>query len=346
MFLFSLVALAAPSKKSPPRVESNPPEIVFEGEGHAVSPLWSGDGRWLAVEETASSAENRLWMIELGEKPLQVVLPGAFGSERRTSVFAEKTWHPEGILVFSANRNNGKDRIFFKPTQGGAAAELILLSAATGNLRAPSVGQGGELLALTVDGDLAVRSTATTEVNVLERTPETEASPRFDPRGVNLVFERQVDGQSDIYTTDLKQERALRAGPEDQIRPVYADAEHIVYFSGTRGDWSIEVIEVGGDPRVLAKGVRLPHRAAPSVSPNGQWVAYGVTDPKKTSTLMLSKLDGSQTLELRTVWTDVGEPALVSVDGVDRVAFSAITAEGSTFRALAISEITDERVDF
>ncbi|MCB9677301.1 MAG: PD40 domain-containing protein [Alphaproteobacteria bacterium] len=346
MLVLSLAALAAPPKKPPVRVEAKPPEVLVQGEGHAVSPRWSPDGRWIAFEETRFGPENTLWMLEIGKQPRSLVLPGAFGTEHRTSAFGDKDWHPQGILVFAANRNNGKERIYFQQTQGGAVAELIPLTAAPGRLLDPAVGQGGELLALVVDDDLATRSNTSAAVTVLEKTPEKEAHPRFDPKGASLVFERHVDAQADIYVTDLTTERALRVGPDDQIRPVFADDTRIVYFSGTRDAWTIEVVEPNAEPRVLAKNVRLPHRDPPAVSPNGQWVAYGTEDPKKASKLMLTKIDGSLTLELDTIWTAVGEPALIAVDGVDRIAFTAMTGGEESFRALAVSEITDPRIEF
>ena len=139
------------------------------------------------------------------------------------------------------------------------------------------------------------------------------------------------------------EESQLVAGSGDQTRPAYAANGSVVFFDGSRGDDHWDVVAAGSDGRrrTLARDIRLPLRARPAVSPDGQWVAYTFKDPALDSKVVLSRVDGSQTIEISTEFTACGEPALGRQGGRDILAFTALPRSGSDWRFLYVIDVDD-----
>ena len=135
-------------------------------------------------------------------------------------------------------------------------------------------------------------------------------------------------------------------GPGDQTRPAYSQGDdRMVYFDGYRGEGQWDLMSVdhnGGDAKKIARGVRLPHRARPAVSKDGDWVAWTYDDPQKGDRVMISRVDGSKTVEIRTEHTACGEPALTERDGKVLLAYTALPGSGAEWRFLMILDVTSK----
>ena len=117
----------------------------------------------------------------------------------------------------------------------------------------------------------------------------------------------------------------------------------MVFFSNERGEdhWDIARSNAPGDKTVIARDIRLPLRATPALSPDGQWVAYGLSDPEKANRIMLAKVDGSKTVEVDTGMVAAGEPSMIKSEGRVYLAYTCLPAEQANWRQLHIIDISE-----
>ena len=99
-----------------------------------------------------------------------------------------------------------------------------------------------------------------------------------------LLYTRKHGNGEDVYVTAGGNDSKWVGGNGDQTRPAWANSS-VVFFSNERGVdlWDVVSSSKPSQKTVLAKNVRLPMRSAPSISPDNQWVVYGMEDPKKSS---------------------------------------------------------------
>ena len=133
----------------------------------------------------------------------------------------------------------------------------------------------------------------------------------------------------------------LIGGNGDQTRPVYSGTK-VVYFTSERGDGKFDIaVSAGpGNKKVVAKDVRLPVRASPALSPDGQWIAYGSANPESGNFIFITKTDGSQTVKINTKLVAAGEPSITVANGRTFLAFTALPGEGADWRGLHVMDIT------
>ena len=83
-------------------------EVRFAGEGHAYTPAWSADGRYLAFEVNDLAGDVHMYVSEvkgdIARDGTKVALPSGsnpFGGSGQ--VVANAVWHKDGIAVFEAD---------------------------------------------------------------------------------------------------------------------------------------------------------------------------------------------------------------------------------------------------
>ncbi|MEZ4240119.1 MAG: hypothetical protein R3F59_29005 [Myxococcota bacterium] len=327
--------------------------VTFDGEGHAYHPVWSVDGRYIAFEVNRYAGNVDLYIAPVADgtakSGVRVALPGGanpFGGA--SQVVVNPVWHKDGYAVFEGSNQGGQFRIYYRGTSGGAAAELIPTTELPGDLTFPSVSNDGRRMAFVADqtgaGDIRIRDTQTGKVVQVTSTPVPEMFPMFAADGAHLLFTRKNEGAEDVFELTLASgaEKLLASGAGDQTRPNYADAGGIVFFDNSRGEdhWDV-VMASGGAKLVLAKDVRLPLRARPALSPDGKWVAFAYSDPTKSDKVVLSRVDGSRTVDVKTPFTACGEPAITSQGGRVLLAYTALPNSGADWRFLYLQDITD-----
>ncbi len=330
-------------------------EVRFQGNGHAYHPVWSVDGTYLSFEVNRYAGDVDMFISEVGgdiaKDATRVMLPAAssgFGGSSGV-VAANPVWHPDGFAAFEGSNQGGKYRIYYVQPGGAAPLELLPTSKVPGNLTFPTIAPNGNLLGFVSDqsgnGDVRAWDRSTDQFTQYTNNAGSEVFPQYSADGSTLLFTRKQDNTEDIFTLRLSDytENSVIGGAGDQTRPTYAAGGKIVYFTSERGDgaWDIAVVDgAGGGKRVLAKNVKLPLRARPALSPDGQWVAFVYDEPSKADSVTLMTIDGSRTVTVGTDFKACGEPALSLRDGRMRLAFTALPPSGSDWRFLYVTDIT------
>jgi len=330
-------------------------EVRFSGEGHAYTPVWSLDGNWIAFEVNRYAGDVELFVSQvngtIADDALQIRLPGGSNPFGGGQVVVNPTWHPQGIMVFEGSNQSGKFRLYYASPGGAAAAEMLDKTKAPGDLTFPAVSPDGDWLAFvsdaTGDGDIYTWNRNTDKMNQVTATVGSEMFPLFWKDGTKLLFTRKKNDQEAVYLIDLGTgaETTIAAEQGDQTRPNFTPDGRIVYFTNERATelWDLAVVDMdGSNKKILAQQVRLPLRARPSVTQDGQWVAYGSDDPTKDRSMYLVKVDGSTTVELTTEFVACGEPALTVQNGRTLLAYTALPNTDSDWRFLYVLDVTDK----
>jgi Tol biopolymer transport system component len=326
-------------------------EISVADRGHAMNPQFSPDGSQVAFEVNNMSGKVDLYVSKLSSgnpvgTPSKVALPGASSSfSGGGSVAAAPNWHPDGALIFEGSNSGGTMRLYFWQPGGAAAAELLSSGQASGDLSWPSISKDGQTVAFVSDmtgaGDIYLWNRATNAVEKTVGSPFSEMAPRFNAAGSEFAYSRKNNGTEDLFTHSGTNSTPRIGGNGDQSRPVYA-GDTVVYFSNERGDdhWDIATSTGPGNKKTIAKDVRLPMRATPALSPDGQWVAWGSSVPAKAGSIYLTNVATGQTTSIATGLVATGEPALASAGGRTYLAFTALPSEGADWRSLHVIDVT------
>jgi len=331
-------------------------QVRFDGDGHVMHPVFSADGKHVAFEVNRLAGQVDLFIADLNgavaKDGMRVVLPGgsAFGESDR--VAANPVWHPSGIIVFEGSSDGGQYRLYYYQPGVGQAAEMIPSTDVSGHITFPAISGDGSIMAFvakeTGNGDVRTRDTNTGKLTQVTDSPGSESFPLFSQDNADVVFTRKYADTEDIFVKRLADgaEQQVVQGPGDQSRPAYAAADgRILYFDSGRGEAEWDLMSVdnnGGDAKRIASNVRLPHRARPSISADGQWVAWAYDDPQKGDRVMVSRVDGSKSVTVSTGHTACGEPALTEADGRVILAYTGLPNSGAEWRFLTVLDITDK----
>jgi dipeptidyl aminopeptidase/acylaminoacyl peptidase len=328
-------------------------EVRYSGEGHAYNPVWSRDGKYLAFEVNQLAGDVELYVSEItgaiAKDAVRVTLPGgtsAYGGKNQ--VLENATWVRGNVAVFEGSNQGGQFRLYTYSPSGGAATELIPTSQVPGDLTFPHAAEDNSL-AFIADasgaGDIRVRNPAGALAQITS-TSAPEVFPTFLQDGSKLAFSRKTNNTEDLFelVTASKTEATVSGGGGDQTRPIYAGGK-LLFFDDSRGDnvWDVSVVDApGGTKRALAKGVRLPLRSRPAVSPDGKYLAFTYDDPTKSSKVVVTALDGSKSVDITTTFTACGEPALTMANGRYILAYTALPSANAAWRFLYVEDITDK----
>lgn len=327
--------------------------VGFDGQGHALTPSFSPDGRWLAFEVHRFVGDVDLFTLDtLGSGPaLQVRLPGSQGGPGGLHQFLDPTWHPQGVLVFQGSETGARSRLYYATTSGLTAAQLMDLKTAPGELSFPVVSPDGQEVAFVSDhtgrGDIRSWNRTTGLTAFHTRTPEEERYPAWSPTGQDLAFSRRERGTEALYLVEPSgQERVLAGREGDQTRPAWVDEHTLLYFDGSRGQgaWDLRSVQRTGADTVLAQGVRLPERARPALSPDGRWVAWCLRDPDRDDAVWVRDLSSGREVELQVQGERVGEPALGQLEDRVLLAWTALPDASANWRELYFADVTDALV--
>ncbi|TNE92299.1 MAG: hypothetical protein EP330_02230 [Deltaproteobacteria bacterium] len=327
-------------------------EVTHSSTGHVENPVWNAAGDHLSFEVNPLGGNIDLFVSEVAggsaKAGRQITLPGGgsgFGGAKRVAV--NSSWHPSGFVVFEATNSSGVYRLYFAQPPAVTAAELLPQTDEPGSLQYPSVAGNGSAVVFTTSnsgaGDIRIWEPNTGNRRSLTSTAGTEVFPAFSPDAAQVVFTRKNNGGEDVFLVDVAtgQESAVAGGSGDQTRPTFAmGGNRVVYFSKASGSESWDLVSVnsnGSDRKTLASNVKLPQRARPAVSPDGQWVAYA---EEGGTQVVLIKADGSSKVPIQTDHSSVGEPALASNNGKLLLAYTGLINSDSDWRRLYVVDIT------
>ena len=329
-------------------------EISVSAPGHAGNPVWSTDGTKIAFEINEYSGNISLYVAEVAEGqssgvPELISLnvgSSSFGGSSGV-VTAAPSWHPKGILFFEGSHKGGSNRIYYKSFRGSPARQAVSESLIPGDLSWPAVRQDGNELVFVSDstgtGDVYTISLVNWKDKVQVTSSEhSEMAPRYHTDG-RIVYTRKRGAGEDVFVHNGSSSSDWVGGNGDQTRPIWSGSS-VLFFSSERGGdaWDVVVSPAPGKKKTLAKNVRLPFRATPALSPDGQWVAYGLEDPDYSDKIWLSTVDGSKTISIKTSHVACGEPSMTTIDGRVYLAYTALPSEGSDWRKLHTIDITSQ----
>jgi Tol biopolymer transport system component len=328
-------------------------EINHTAAGHVFNPTWAPDGKWLAFEINDYEGTNDLYVVELMSglakgTPSKAQLPGARSSfSGGGTVAGAAVWHPEGPLIFEGSNAGGTTRLFMLSPGTQSAGELITGSQIKGDLSWPAVSPDGRRVSFVSDvsgaGDIHVWDRSTNSVTRLLTSPFSEMAPAFHQGGERMAYSRKNRGGEDMFVLEGTSSRPWVGGNGDQTRPNWS-GDAIVFFSNEGGDdqWDICVSRQPGQKTIIGSNIRLPLRAQPELTPDGQWVVYGVSDPEQSHKIFLSRLDGTRTIRINTGLIAAGEPAVTEVNGQTFLAFTALPKAGADWRQLHVVNISNQ----
>jgi Tol biopolymer transport system component len=333
--------------------------VAFEGEGHAYNPTISSAGDFIAFEVNRYSGDVDLYVATLtgadAADAYKVALPGSTMLGWGTGqALVNPVWHPQGVLLYEGAASDGRFRLYsHQPGMGSHSSEMVAKDEVDGDLTFPAVSSDGAVMSFVADatghGDIRVRDTKLGTLSHVTKTPQSEMYPSFSADAKSILHTRKTgDGElgEDIYVIgiDGEHEALVSGGLGHQTRPVYA-AGYVVFFDSSRGPemWDVAAVPIGGgDKKVLAEDVRLPLRARPAVSPDGTWVAYSFDAPEKSSKVLISKVDGSKTVEIASELKACGEPLLASAGGKLILGYTALPSDSADWRLLFLEDVTSQ----
>lgn len=330
-------------------------EVTSPDTGHVQNPVWAPDGSWLAYEVNNMSNSVELFITEMkgtaAGSPQALRIPGASSSFGGGGGYlaASPTWatKPNLMVIFEGSSPGGTMRLYYATPGAGAPNELITSTQVSGNLAAPAMSSNGERFAFVTDaagnGDVFVWELASSDMVNVFTSNFAEHNPAWNDDATKLAFSRKNNGTEDLFTWEGGSKlKPLAGGNGDQTRPVWA-GEQVVYFTSERGEghWDIAVAD-GSGRKVIARDVRLPARSNPALSPDKQWVAYGSSEPDKSSAIYMTRIDGSKTVSISTSHVAVGEPSLVQSGGRTLLAYTGLPNKGSDWRRLHVEDVTGQ----
>lgn len=333
-------------------------EVRFTAEGHAYNPTFSKDGKWLAYEVNGYGEGSIDMFVSsitgaIAKDGVKVALAGGSKLGASSQVLINPTWHPGGLAIFEGSNQGGDYRMYIYTPGGGAPTELLSTTKAPGNLTFPAVAPDGNTVAFvssaTGKGDIRTWDRTKDTMGQITATQHTETFPTYSQDGKTMLFNRNSGGTEDIFKMDLatKTETAFITGGGDQSRAIFAAGGRVLYFTNERGTdiWDIASVDSAGQNKlVIAKDVRLPQRARPALTPDGQWVAWASNKAELSANMYLAKVDGSSTspVVIRTEFNACGEPALTVNSGMTLLAFTYLQNSGADWRHLFVMDVTSK----
>lgn len=328
-------------------------EVRYSGQGHAYNPTWSPDGRYLAFEVNNYDDKTDLHVSmvngAIAADAKKVSLPGGGGPFGGNQVVVNPVWHPTNAIVFEGSNAGGQYRLYFYQPSGAAAYEMIPSSTVKGDLGFPVFDANGAHMAFVSDetgsGDIRVQDTNTSAITTVLKTSAAEMFPQFNKDASKILFTRKHNNSEDIFEVQVAtgQETPVVGGAQDQTRPTYAAGGKILFFDNSRdnSEWDLAMVAAPGAPKkILAKSVRLPHRARPALSPDGQWVALAFEDPGKAGSITLMRTDGSKSVTIPTSYSACGEPSIGVQGGKMLLAYTALPSGSADYRKLFVTDIS------
>ncbi len=329
-------------------------QVQVPMDGHAMNPVWSPDGKKVAFEINGQTGSITLFVATIDggkstgvpEKMGLKVEQTSFGGSSGT-VTAAPTWNPVNkALLFEGSHKGGSNRLYMY-SFNGQPPYPVPESVVSGDLSWPSFSADGMSMLFVSDqtgkGDvytLSLKDWKTTKQ--VTNSEYSEMSPHFNESG-DIVYTRKQNDAEDIFVNKGGVDSDWVGGAGDQTRPQWVGSS-VIYFTSERGGgvWDVAISNGPKQSKILAKDIRLPFRASPALSPDGNWVAYGLENPDQASSIWLTKVDGSKTIQIKTPHQACAEPSLTKVGAKVYLAYTGLPSEGSNWRQLHIVDVTDK----
>ncbi len=251
-------------------------EVPLTGEAREYSsPRFSPDGRRVAVTVTSSGARD-IWVYDISAH--------TFTKLTTEGVNVRPEWSPDGSRILFRSDRGGKVGIWWQPSDGRAAAELLYEPAEPFNeaLISPD---GKWLIYRTAPGGLhsadiiAVPMTGNRVPVPLVTGPAIESLARVSPDGKWLAYQSNESGRVEIYVRPFMSVGArVQVSDHGGAEPLWAANGRTIYYRALDGVVSVALTPGAsvsvGERRMVITGEYLtdPAHADYDVSRDGTFL--------------------------------------------------------------------------
>jgi len=246
------------------------------GEGLAVFPSWSPDGKWLAY------ASDESGNMDIWKRPVE----GGKAIQITNSPYNEiqPAWSPDGrTIAFSSDLEGGG--IFLIPSEGGAPHAITDADGHTVTGANPTWSPDGKTIAYDWHGDIYLIPYSGGKPQLL--VSGTSATPYmvWSPDGKKLIYWNRTKGDIYVFPTENGKREPLGLIPSGEEVSGLAwskDGQHLFIsrgpFGGNKNLWRVTIDPQTGKPisDSLPLSVTATDDIHCTISPDGNKLAYTV----------------------------------------------------------------------
>ena len=270
------------------------------------------DPRYVPSGHIVFAREDSLWAVPFDLERLTMTgepNPVVEGVQVNTGGWAQFAVADDGTLLYAPVRGGGGAQTLVWLDRDGRQEELL----GTGGYHSVDISPDGGRIALELadeDGrsDVWTYDVARGTLNRLTSDPAEDRTPLWTPDGERIVFGSQRDGPWGLFwraadgTGDVESILTYEDTVALAPKAWSPDGTKLLFHRRIRGQNDIGVLSMEGDRSAELLFQEEVHEERPSVSPDGEWVAYS------------SNRTGSREVYVER-YPDLGDRQVISTDG-------------------------------
>lgn len=198
-------------------------ERVSMRAGHNGAPVFSPDGRRLALTLSLVEGNFDIYTLDLGTQVLRRLTDHA-------AIDSEPAWSPDGRTIYFMSDRSGAPQVYRIAADGSSRTPQRVTFDGSYNAR-PRVSPDGNFLAVVHRGDrtqgnfriASVDLRRDNAITVLSRRGQLDESPSYAPNGAVLIYATRAGGKGVLatVTSDGRIQQQIESGAGDVREPVW-----------------------------------------------------------------------------------------------------------------------------
>lgn len=235
-----------------------------------------------AASQTAPVTGLIAYEHDAGREPMAIYVMNPDGSGKRfLASGSEPRWSHDGTQLAFVQLDAAEEGLYIIRRDGTGLRRLVTEFATS-----PTWSPDGKQIAFWTASGLAVISTAGGRARLFTRGEDE--GPVWSPKDNRIAFMRWRGDRFGIATVnpDGTQLRVLTPPLYNAHNPVWSPDGRRLAFNGNFavgdvGDWDIYVMNADGSGLTNLTQSDVPSDEHPQWSPNGQWIAFSSTNPRR-----------------------------------------------------------------